>query len=138
MLGPAEVAELLPHGQPMVLIDRVEAWSGEAITCRATSHRNADNPLAGGEGLSILCGVEYAAQAMALHGALNAGEAGRPGVLAGLRELRWSVDRLDRVAGDLLISAELLMAEGRGSIYRFSLAGSDGELMTGQATVVLT
>ena len=48
-------------------------WNAERISCVSRSHRAADNPLRAGGRLGIACGIEYAAQAMAVHGALIAG-----------------------------------------------------------------
>jgi len=60
----------LPHAGRMCLLERLESWDGDSITCIATSHRDADNPLRRGGHLHAVAGVEYAAQAMALHGNL--------------------------------------------------------------------
>jgi predicted hotdog family 3-hydroxylacyl-ACP dehydratase len=59
-------------------------------------------------GLLAPVGIEYAAQAMALHGALNAkpGVDGRPGFLASARSVRLHVARLDDVAGALIVQVE--------------------------------
>jgi predicted hotdog family 3-hydroxylacyl-ACP dehydratase len=56
----------------MCLLDRVVHWDSQRIHCRASSHRSADNPLRSRDQLSAACGIEYAAQAMAVHGALQA------------------------------------------------------------------
>ena len=49
-----------------------------AIRCVARGHRDADNPLRAGGELPALCGIEYAAQAMAAHGrTLGGGRARR-------------------------------------------------------------
>jgi predicted hotdog family 3-hydroxylacyl-ACP dehydratase len=62
----------LPHAGRMCLLDRLVAWDSESITCHASSHRDADNPLRSGGRLHAVAGVEYAAQAVALHGSLLA------------------------------------------------------------------
>ena len=59
----------------MCLLDCVETWDEERIHCRASSHRAMDNPLRVCERLGTACGIEYAAQAMAVHGALLASPA---------------------------------------------------------------
>ena len=72
----AAISTLIPHQGRMCLLDAVLDCSAERITCTATSHTAADHPLRGANGLPAPVGIEYAAQAMALHGALNA----KPGV----------------------------------------------------------
>ena len=70
--SPAEIAALIPHQGRMNLLDAVLACSPQAITCRARGHGRADHPLRLDGLLPAPVGIEYAAQAMALHGALNA------------------------------------------------------------------
>jgi predicted hotdog family 3-hydroxylacyl-ACP dehydratase len=122
----------------MVLLDRVESWTEDEITCLTGSHRWADNPLRRDAGLSVLCGVEYGAQAMAIHGALVSGVGGGPGVLASLRKVRCHVERLDDIPGDLTVVARLMIAQRGGFIYGFSLRAEERPLLDGQAAVFLT
>jgi len=133
-----EIAGLLPHGGKMVLLDRVQRWTEDEITCLTGSHRWADNPLRRNGRLSALCGVEYGAQAMAIHGALVSGDGGGPGVLASLRNVRCHVARLDDIPGDLTVDAKLMIGQHGGFIYSFSLRSEDGPLLDGQAAVFLT
>jgi predicted hotdog family 3-hydroxylacyl-ACP dehydratase len=69
-MNHAAICARLPHAGRMCLLERLESWDGDSITCIATSHRDADNPLRRGGRLHAVAGVEYAAQAMALHGSL--------------------------------------------------------------------
>jgi predicted hotdog family 3-hydroxylacyl-ACP dehydratase len=72
------IAALIPHSGTMCLLDHLERWDTAQIVCTATNHRDADHPLRTRSGLLATCAIEYAAQAMALHGALI-GQAGAPG-----------------------------------------------------------
>ena len=96
LLDKAEIAALIPHAGPMCLLDAVLAWDMTTIACAASSHRSASNPLAANDRLDAVCGVEYASQAMAVHGGLI-GNGRRPsaGYLASLRDVICCVDRLD-------------------------------------------
>jgi predicted hotdog family 3-hydroxylacyl-ACP dehydratase len=137
---PAEIAQLIPHQGRMNLLHAVLACTPTHITGRARSHRDADHPLRSPGGLLAPVGIEYAAQAMALHGALNArpGVQGRPGFLASARGVRLHVDRLDTVAGDLMVEVEHLAGDDRQASYRFALRDEHGRpLLDGRATVVL-
>ncbi len=62
----------IPHQGRMCLLDEVIEWSPERIRCRIGGHRAADHPLRSHGRLGISCGIELAAQAMAVHGALIA------------------------------------------------------------------
>lgn len=138
--SPAAIAALIPHQGRMNLLDAVLACTPQAISCRARSHRRADHPLRLDGTLPAPVGIEYAAQAMALHGALNArpGVRGRPGFLASARGVRLHVARLDDVAGDLLVQVDHLAGDERQALYRFALHDEAGRvLLDGRATVVL-
>jgi predicted hotdog family 3-hydroxylacyl-ACP dehydratase len=137
-LDRAGIAALIPHDGAMCLLDGVLAWDRTSIACIASSHRAPDNPLAAEGRLDVVCGVEYAAQAMAVHGGL-VGDGRRPaaGYLANLRDVVCEVDRLDLLEGDLLVTAELLIADGGRVIYRFVLTSDAGLVMSGRAAVVI-
>jgi predicted hotdog family 3-hydroxylacyl-ACP dehydratase len=122
----------------MCLLDEVVEWSTDDICCRSNSHRRADNVLRAHGRLGIACGVEYAAQAMAVHGALRAANSSlqyRAGLLASVRGLTMSVDRLDDIDGDLFANATLVHGDGTMVLYEFSLAASNRVLMSGRATI---
>ena len=71
-LDRAGIARRIPHSGTMCLLDRLEAWDDVAIRCTTGSHARPDNPLRTASGLLAPNLVEYAAQAMALHGGLLA------------------------------------------------------------------
>ena len=131
----------------MCLLDEVLEWDAERIRCRSLTHRAADNPLRAHGRLGGACGIEYAAQAMAVHGALLAGAAGpqsaqapdRPaaGYLVGLRGVRLHVLRLDDVPGELVCSAVRMAGDGGGALYDFDVRSDAVILVSGRATVVL-
>ncbi|KAA0579567.1 hydroxymyristoyl-ACP dehydratase [Azospirillum sp. B21] len=132
------LAALIPHAGTMCLLDGVLSWDETHIRCIARSHRDPDNPLRHAGRLAVLCGVEYASQAMAVHGGLTGGGT-RPaaGYLASLRDLACHVERLDDVADDLIIDVENLTGEGSRVIYAFSVTAADRELLSGRAAVVI-
>ncbi len=123
----------------MCLLDRIESWDADSIACMAVSHRDPENPLAENGMLPGLCAIEYAAQAMAVHGALTAATNGRPraGYLASLRDVRCAVARLDDLAGELVIGAVQLIGGAPQVIYRFTVSCGQAALVTGRAAVVL-
>lgn len=123
----------------MCLLDRVVAWSAQTIVCEAFSHTAVDHPLRAHGRLGAAAGVEYAAQAMAVHGALLVPSTGEPpqGYLTSVRGLTVHVDRLDDLAGALRISAERLSGDERVIVYQFHLNHQDRCLLEGRASVVL-
>ena len=137
-LTGAAIARLVPHAGTMCLLDRAEAWSGTSIRCSAVSQASSENPLRRDGLLPAICGLEYALQAMALHGALTEGNgAQRAGYLASLRGISLSVERLDDIPGRLLVTADVLMRNQRSFVYGFALLSAGKELVAGQAAVIL-
>lgn len=138
----AWIAAHIPHAGAMCLLDAVLAWDATTILCSADSHRGADHPLRAGARLGAACGVEYAAQAMAVHGALRAGPGSgsaalRAGALASVRGLELYTARLDTVAGPLAIMAERLGADAHAALYRFEVrAGDDCLLVRARVSLV--
>lgn len=137
-LTSAEIEKLIPHAGSMSLLDRAVEWNEQTLRCSATSHQDPDNPLRANERLSSICGLEYAAQGIALHGALvDEGNAGRPGLLIALREVRFMTQRLDDIPHDLIIDVEKLIADDSVFNYRFRISTEGKELLGGKATVFL-
>lgn len=139
MLTKTDIARLIPHTGTMCLLDSVLEWDATAIRCASRTHRDAANPLRTGGELPALCAIEYAAQAMALHGGLAGAIPGRPraGYLASLREVTCSGLPLDRPAGDLVVEAERLMGDEARVIYRFAVKVGETAMLSGRAAVVL-
>jgi predicted hotdog family 3-hydroxylacyl-ACP dehydratase len=140
-LDRAWIESHIPHHGRMCLLDEVVCWDADRITCRSSSHRAADNPLRARGELGIACGIEYAAQAMAVHGALVAGSpaAGSPaaGFLAGVRGVQFHVCRLDDVEGDLICDAVRVAGDIGMALYEVELRSEATRLLSGRATVVL-
>lgn len=129
----------IPHRGRMCLLDEVLSWDEVRIRCRATSHRLADNPLRAHGRLGAACGVEYAAQAMAVHGAIMAHLAGtqaRAGLLTSVRNLVLRVSRLDDLESDLIAIAERLAGDEGSTLYEFTVSCGGRELLSGRASIV--
>ncbi|WP_284616937.1 hydroxymyristoyl-ACP dehydratase [Aquabacterium humicola] len=139
-LDHAGIAARIPHAGRMCLLDALLGWSPERIRCRADSHRATDHPLRSASGLLAPAAIEYAAQAMALHGALIApvGSPPTPGYLASVRDVQLAVPALDAVPGALIVDAERLAGDERQILYRFDVRDEAGAAVaSGRATVVL-
>lgn len=139
MLAHAWLLAHLPHQGSMCLLDAVAGWDAQRIRCTASSHRRADNPLRAHDRLGAACGIEYAAQAMAAHGALLAAadDAPRAGYLASVRSVELQVARLDDIAADLEVEAERLSGDDTTILYGFRVSAAGRELLSGRAAVIL-
>lgn len=135
----SEIASLIPHAGSMCLLDRVLFWDENKIRCASSRHRAPDNPLRHAGRLGTLAGIEFAAQAMAVHGRLTGAVGARPraGYIAALRDIACYGDRLDHLSGDLLIEADHLMGDDERVIYTFSITSDGRPVLTGRATVLL-
>lgn len=137
MLDRDGIAARLPHAGRMCLLDRVLHWDESSIRCSAVSHREADNPLRDGVGLATLAGIEYAAQAAAVHGALLRGEAApRSGVLAALKNVTATCPWLHNVAEDIVVEANLLHSDPAGGIFAFAVFVGAECILSGQFTLM--
>ncbi|AOW12896.1 3-hydroxylacyl-ACP dehydratase [Hydrogenophaga crassostreae] len=139
MLDRAWIAAHIPHQGTMCLLNAVLEWDESRIVCEALSHTLPDNPLRAEGRLGAASGVEYAAQAMAVHGGLLAPEGGEPtqGYLTSVRGLNLHTTRLDDVTGPLRVTAERLSGDARLILYQFQIHHGDRCLLDGRASVVL-
>jgi predicted hotdog family 3-hydroxylacyl-ACP dehydratase len=137
VLGHAEIAARIAHAGRMCLLDRVLDWDERHIQCDAVSHREADHPLREPGGLPVWAGIEYAAQAAAMHGALLL-ESARPraGVLAKVIGVRPGCEWLDRIASPLVVDATLLHSDPAGAVYAFEAHGDGALLLEGRFTLM--
>ena len=137
----AWIAAHIPHAGRMCLLDRVVAWDANSVLCSADSHRRPDHPLRQFDRLGAACGIEYAAQAMAVHGALLAGlhaeRVAVPGMLVSMRGVTLHVTRLDDVAEALQVRAQRLGSSEDLLLYSFSVSAGARALLDGRASVKL-
>lgn len=138
-LDHAAIAARIPHQGSMCLLDTVIDWSANHIVCRAIGHTDTAHPLRAGGRLGAASGIEYAAQAMAVHGALVAGTdaAPRQGYLTSVRGATLHAERLDDLAGPLEVRAERLSGDAQHVLYGFTVHHAGRCLLEGRAAVVL-
>jgi len=139
MLDRTAIAARIPHQGDMCLLDAVLDWNSEMIRCTSCSHRHPDNPLRSGDRLGIAAGIEYAAQAMAVHGGLLADDGAPPrqGYLVSVRGVNFHVARLDDQPETLQVEAERLSGDRHQVLYAFRLSAGGLPLVDGRAAVVL-
>ena len=138
------IERLIPHRGAMCLLARLEHCDARRIVCSAANHRDPLHPLRTRGGLMAPCAIEYAAQAMALHGALLGhaeGGVARPGYLASVRAVALHVVRLDDLPAatpdELRIEATRLAGDARQTLYAFSVSHRGAPLADGRAAIFL-
>ena len=132
------IQDHIPHRDAMCLLDEVLSWDAKQTRCRSSTHRSPQNPLRANGRLGAACGIEYAAQTMAVHGALVAfatGTTARPGFLASVRGVQLGVDRLDDVASDLVTLVERVAGDGATALYEFWVSADEVVLVSGRAAI---
>jgi predicted hotdog family 3-hydroxylacyl-ACP dehydratase len=138
-LDRAWIAARIPHQGSMCLLDSVVGHDAQHVRCTAISHSSPDNPLRSHGRLAAACGIEYAAQAMAVHGALLAAAdaAPQPGYLASVRNAVLHVGRLDDIDADLTVEATRVTGDSATVLYDFWLRAEGRLLLEGRAAIVL-
>jgi predicted hotdog family 3-hydroxylacyl-ACP dehydratase len=124
----------------MCLNERILAWDDEHVRLATRTHAAIDNPLRAHGRLRALHLCEYGAQAMAVHGGLLARAQGRrapPGLLVALRDVRLSVDYLERLDDEIEIEARRLLAGADSWQYAFRVTHAGQVLAEGRAAVIL-
>jgi len=124
----------------MCLLDAVESWDSSSIVCVTTSHREEHNPLRNKDRLHSICGLEYAAQAMAVHVGLTSPPkniSSAIGYLGGVRELQIQTSRLDTYSGPLRIYGNLLLNQGPNFMYYFKIVFDGKPLLSGRASIFI-
>ncbi|MEO8938757.1 MAG: hydroxymyristoyl-ACP dehydratase [Burkholderiaceae bacterium] len=147
-LNRDDISARIPHAGRMVLLDEVSEWDSERIVCRSAMHHDRSNPLCVAGQLSSVCAIEFAAQAMAVHGSLLAHHEvpssgntlttkPRAGFIASVRNVHMAVARLDDVRGVLTIEATRESGDDARVLYLFEVRAGDAVLVSGRAAVVL-
>jgi predicted hotdog family 3-hydroxylacyl-ACP dehydratase len=139
MLDQDAIRRLIPHQGAMCLLDTVEYWDDERVVCRTRQHLSPTNPLLASARLSSIDGVEFAAQAMAVHGGLLAPAQAPPvmGLLVSLRDCMLHSARLDNIRSPLDIEARRIMGNSEVSSYDFIVRADALALIEGRASVLL-
>jgi predicted hotdog family 3-hydroxylacyl-ACP dehydratase len=144
-LNAAAIALRVPHRGAMCLLDSIESWSEESITASAIIQLDK-HPLTIADKLDSTAAIEYAAQAMAVHGALL-GEVcaaqGNPqrtplmGFLASVRSVVCHRPWLDQLNEPIGIKATRTAGTESPVSYDFFVYTGEAVYVTGKATVVL-
>jgi predicted hotdog family 3-hydroxylacyl-ACP dehydratase len=136
MPGRAQIERLVPHAGAMCLLDAVTAWDASHIACSSAAPGPA-HPLAREGGVPAVAACEYAAQAVAVHGALLDGvQDARDGMLAKLADVELRVPFFP--PGAVTVRAELLGRLAAGCLYAFDVASPGQAVASGRLIVAFT
>lgn len=126
-LDKSQIESLIPHKSGMCLLEEVCSYSHEIICCRTSTHLNSDNPLKQNGVLSQMHLIEYAAQAIAIHGGIldceNSSES-RLGYIAAVKSVEWFDFDVD--AKFLEIHGTVVLADDNSKLYDLDVMHPDG------------
>jgi predicted hotdog family 3-hydroxylacyl-ACP dehydratase len=134
-----DIAALLPHKGTAIMIERVLRWDDAGIVVATTLHRSPANPLRREARLAAVHLAEFGAQAMAIHGGLReraAGRAMQPALLVSVRDLELARDYIDDLAGEIEITARVLMAGTTSWQYTFVATHHGQTIATGRVAAM--
>lgn len=130
------IAQLVPHKPPMLLLDRVVAYSGDVVTCEVEIR--PDSPFVHEElGVPGIVGLEYMAQCIAVYAGLSAhakGEGARIGFLLGSRDVRIDADVFP-IGDRLAVEARRSWGENDLGSFACEVRRGDDVLVRGNLTV---
>jgi len=114
---PYTIAELLPHGPPMILLDEVLGWDQGHVTTTLTIRSSLPFFMEDKGGIPSYVGLEYMAQTCGTYAGLEGLSLGQPvriGFLLGTRNYHSTMDWF--LAGDRLVitAREVLRQELMG------------------------
>ena len=121
------IEQHIPHAGTMCLLDGVQQYDDNGIRTIANNHLALSNPLRNTNRLGIAIGIEYAAQSVAVHGALLQPCDSKPrvGYLVSARDVQLYDDRLDKVEGVLLVKAQRISNNDTTVLYQFEISSGD-------------
>jgi predicted hotdog family 3-hydroxylacyl-ACP dehydratase len=118
MTCPYPIADLLPHTEPMVLLDRVTAWDDDGLTASVTVLPGTRFATPG-QGVAAHIGIEWMAQACGAFVGLRAKATGQPvrvGFLLGTRD--FTADRAWFMTGETLaVSVQQVFQEAGMAVF---------------------
>jgi predicted hotdog family 3-hydroxylacyl-ACP dehydratase len=135
MLSREEIECRVPHAGTMCLLRAVSTWDATRICCVADAP-DAMHPLASAGIVPAVGAAEFAAQAVAVHGALLDGQrVPRSGRLGKLSEVDLHAACIPADEGPLTVQAELFSRGPAGCIYTFEVATTSRLIANGRLMV---
>lgn len=137
-LNHQQIEHYLPHAGNMSLLHTVSYADATQLKASAISHLDRDNPLRINNKLASVNGIEYAAQAMAIHGFLLSEQAeAQKGYIATVRNIEIKTPFFPETEPLIDIEVQQLMSDSHGFTYQFHLSSGKKTLISGRITVFL-
>lgn len=127
-----DIASLVPHRPPMLLLDAIERHDSESLTARVWLRE--DSPFVVGNGLPGIVMLEYMAQAVAAYSGLWGQGGSRVGYLVGVRRLELAEDHVP-VGQLLLVTARHLWSNHVSGSFDGSVEAADALLAHARLSV---
>lgn len=133
-----QTSDYLPHSGNMCLIDEVLSINELSIAARTLSHQNKYHPLKFADRLPAVSGIEYAAQTIALHLALNqADQPDKQGFLAAVQSCVIHKDYLDSSTHPIHIECQQIYLDSQsGALYEFTLTATEEIILNGRLLIM--
>lgn len=139
-MNSQEIEQCLPHAGKMSLLNKVCHADRSHLAATAISHLSCDNPLRYNNRLATVNGIEYAAQAMALHGFMLSeatDHAIQKGYIATVRNIEIDSPFFPDNDLPILVEVEQLMSDNNGFTYQFQISCEKKTLISGKITIFL-
>ncbi len=137
----ADLYQHLPHGGNMQLIKKVKAWDEHSIHCQTNSHLSRSNPLLDASHLPATSAIEYAAQALALHGVIKKQAKGlldqaNKAFVVSAKGLHFDQVNLSQFEQTLDVSATVLIGNSQSAVYSVQVSAGDHCFLKGDLGVM--
>ena len=136
------IAELIPHGENLCLIEKVVDWNSESIQCQSIALDDTSHPFCEGQRMATVILIEACAQAAAVHAQLVTGgiaaagdQAHNPAFLGAIKDLIVRTAWLPERCSTVNLTAQCLHSDNSGGIY--TVQGLYGDNLLLQARLIL-
>ncbi len=129
LFNKAQIEALIPHKANMCLLEEVHTYTQDQICCRTSTHLSPDNPLKQNGMLSKMHLIEYAAQAIAIHGGILDREntcKPRLGYIAAVKSVEWF--GFDTTAKFLEVRGSVVLSDDNSKLYDLTVIHPDGTI----------
>lgn len=133
LMDRSRIAELIPHGDSMCMLDEIIAWDAANIHGRSYQFAGNGNPLFENGQLDTVLLIEYGAQAAAVHAALMHSQLGeaRPAYIGAVKNIELFTAMADNSTA-LDLHLHCLLSSSQGAIYEVVAQQAETLLLRGR------
>ena len=137
MFNKKEFIHRIPHSGKMFLIDKVLSFDEKTLFAETKTHIDSENPLLENNILSSMNGIEYAAQAVAIHKSFVDKCTQKEGYLISVRGVKTYVEDLVNTKESLQINVKSLLSNNENATYSFTIIAGKQLLLEGRLTILI-